>query len=189
MQKVINTITEEEANLMLTALNDCRNRLMFLLMFDAGLRVAEVSKLCVGDLVYLTEPVKTLTVRASIAKNKHERHIPLTERIRTQIEIDFKTSWSYLQKNFDCYCFSWGQETANLSTRQIERIIKAAGIYALKKRVTPHMLRHSFATRLLSKTNIRVVQQLLGHSSLQTTQIYTHPNSNDLFIAIGGLNS
>lgn len=50
------------------------------------------------------------------------------------------------------------------------------------------MLRHTFATRLMQKTNIRVVQQLLGHKSLSSTQVYTHPNADDLQKAIENLN-
>ncbi|GAH96402.1 unnamed protein product, partial [marine sediment metagenome] len=56
------------------------------------------------------------------------------------------------------------------------------------REIHPHILRHTFATRLMSKTSMRVVQELLGHKNLSSTQIYTHPNNADLQEAIDSLN-
>ena len=76
-----------------------------------------------------------------------------------------------------------------ITTRQVERIILTASMKALNRPIHPHVLRHTFASRLMKRTNIRVVQQLLGHTSITSTQIYTHPDSDDLQKAINDIDS
>jgi integrase/recombinase XerD len=70
----------------------------------------------------------------------------------------------------------------SMSTRNVQAIVKRAGKSAgIDKNVTPHILRHSFATHLLERgESIRIIQELLGHSNLQTTQIYTHVTADTL---------
>jgi len=74
-----------------------------------------------------------------------------------------------------------------ITTRQVERIIKHAAIASIGRPANPHMLRHTFATKLMRITNVRVVQELLGHRNLSSTQIYTHPNQDDFAAAIRNL--
>jgi len=66
-----------------------------------------------------------------------------------------------------------------LTTRQVERIIRTAALKSIGRPVHPHVLRHTFASKLMSVCNERIVQELLGHQSITSTQIYTHPNEDD----------
>ncbi|GAJ04418.1 unnamed protein product [marine sediment metagenome] len=74
-----------------------------------------------------------------------------------------------------------------LTVRQVQRIITFAGKLSMGRNIHPHLLRHTFATRLMRNTSMAVVQQLLGHTNLSSTQIYTHPNGEDRKKAIDSL--
>lgn len=188
--KTIQTLDSNEISLMLDrlgtyhsegrpALVRIRNVCMFLLMLDTGLRVGELVKLLQGDLFTGETPVEILAVRAEIAKRNRERLIPLTPRLKHAIGRMWSEIWPETTDWRSHYAFYNHNPHDPLTTRQVQRIILWAGDDSLKRRVTPHMLRHTFATRILAASNIRVTQQLLGHASIQTTQIYTHPNSLD----------
>lgn len=156
-----------------------RNTCMFLLMLDTGLRVGELVQLLQGDLFFEDTPVQTLTVRPEIAKRGVERQIPLSPRLKQIIGRMWFEVWPKTADWSEHYAFYNCQPHSHITTRQVQRMIKGAGYDALRRLVTPHKLRHTFATRVLAASNIRVAQQLLGHASIATTQIYTHPNSLD----------
>ena len=160
---------------------------MILLMLDAGLRVGEVTKLEIDDLVFSDLPVKTLTVRSEVAKNQKERQIPLSPRIQNHISKMMVTWWNQLEDPAGRPAFTANGQPVPLTPRRVQQIVRKLGLLAFNKKIHPHILRHTFATRCMSKTNIRVVQVLLGHSSLSSTQIYTHPNGIDLQNAINAL--
>lgn len=163
---------------------DYRNHLIALLMLDAGLRCGEVNNLIITDLAFEGQPVHSLTIRKEITKTKHERTIPLTERINLAI-CRMIPLWRDRTRNvLAIFAFTSGPSNKRITRRSIERIIKAAGIISIQQDIHPHILRHTFASRLMRKTNIRIVQQLLGHRSITSTQIYTHPNNVDLSKAI-----
>ncbi|MBA7479572.1 Tyrosine recombinase XerC [subsurface metagenome] len=161
-----------------------RNYTIALLMLDAGLRVGEVVKLQWYALWYNTLPVTSIIIRPEIAKNKTERIIPVSERLSNAIK---KLRESCGTPDFgspkDC-AMQPLRIVFPLTTRQVERIIRAAAMKALGRPIHPHVLRHTFASRLMRTTSIRVVQELLGHKQMSSTQIYTHPNSEDLKNAI-----
>jgi len=195
MAKGPNTLTTDECSILLTAflgdteLKLCsqkrmRNYAMVLFMLDAGLRVGEMLQLRVNDLYVEKIPVTTLAVRAEITKTKVERLIPCTRRILDTLEtmIRHYRPWSSL--NPDRFAFCKLNHAKPISARMVQMLVEHWSKAAIGRKITPHTLRHTFATRLMAKTNIRVVQKLLGHKSITSTQIYTHPNHEDLTGAI-----
>lgn len=189
------TLTNEECSKLLDALRNwngtpkqrttgIRNQLMALLMLDAGLRVGEVVKLMVQNLYFLNEPVQHLFVTEAIAKNHKERTIPLSSRIRKAVELNQLAIWHEFPCHPEMHAFYQLDPGVPITTRQVERFLRKAAMKSLGRPVHPHILRHTFASRLMRTVNVRIVQELLGHQHLSTTQIYMHPNREDLRMAI-----
>jgi len=164
-----------------------RDTCMILLMLDAGLRVGEINKLNVVDLWKFEQPVESLFVSAEISKSKRDRTVPLSFRVRKAIQDIHDKIWTHYDYTIHSAAFVTGFFQQRITIRQTQRIVNDIGTLAIKRHLTPHMLRHTFATRLMRTTNVRIVQTLLGHTSLSSTQIYTHPDSDDLKKAITGL--
>lgn len=167
-----------------TARKGIRNHLIGCLMLEAGLRVGEVVQLKIAHLYFNSVPVKTLVLTSDITKNHKERTVPISSRLSESLRQYFST-WLLCDLNQDsAYVFCLTNNTKPLTTRQVENIINTAGLKAFGRPINPHMLRHTFASRLLRVTNMRTVQELLGHSYITSTQIYTHPNEDDKKVAI-----
>ncbi len=192
------TLTTDECKKLLTQLQlpcetdkqrskGIRNHTITLLMLDAGLRVGEVVKLQSRHLYFNCQPVTSIIISAEIAKNKTERIIPVSQRLSNALKNHAQCNGAFDNLFYDKFVFYHGDPQLPLTTRQVERIIRAAAMKALGRPVHPHILRHTFASRLMRKVNIRVVQELLGHKSLTSTQIYTHPNQEDLKNAIDNM--
>jgi len=160
---------------------------MALLMLDAGLRVGELVKMKKCYLIFAGEFMNDVQVPFGIAKNKVARAIPMTERLKDAIKAMQLEYWQPDDCPPDGHCFYLHDWHKPITARQVQRIITTAGQKVLHKMVWPHMLRHTFATRLMRKTSTRVVQTLLGHKSLTSTQVYTHPNNQDLKKAINDI--
>ena len=161
-----------------------RNYCMACLMVEAGLRVGEVVKLRIEHLWFSSKPVITLVVSESIAKNHVLRSIPVSERLTFAILDIAESYWGVPDQTGYEYAFSGGNGTEPLTSRQVERIFSKAGLKSIGRPVNPHMLRHTFATRLMKVTDMRTVQMLLGHSNLSSTQVYTHPDADGMRQAI-----
>lgn len=164
-----------------------RNYTIAMLMLEAGLRVGETIKLTWSDLFWNSEPVKTIIIRAEIAKTDTERQIPVSTRLANALKEYHQHHNIKNDGIADRPAFGNPCRTRTLTTRQVERFIEAASQKAFGRRINPHMLRHTFASKLMRITNIRIVQELLGHKSLTSTQVYTHPNGEDLKTAIDAL--
>lgn len=191
----IKTLDNGQIDKLLTVLSDSpgcgrrlllsyRNYCMGLFMLDAGLRVGELVRLRQGDIFYTGEVVEHLTIRAEISKTKVERGIPVSPRLALACENLKLKVWYAKPLLRNHYAFYDLEPVHHITERQVERIIKYAGCAIGTSWLTPHVLRHTFATRVLKKSNLRVTQQLLGHKSITSTQIYTHPDQDDRTNAI-----
>lgn len=165
-----------------------RNQLICLLMLDAGLRVGEVVKLRLSTLFFAGEVVSVIDLNSETAEKGCTRLIPLSTTLHDAISLMHLNHWLPAgMKDSDCP-FSTTPGDSPITVRQVERIVSTIAVATIGRHIHPHVLRHTFATRLMRKASIRVVQQLLGHSSLLSTQVYTHPNINDLRDAIHSIN-
>ena len=183
MLKVITGNPKTETSRFLSA----RNTLIFLLMYDQGLRINEVCQLDISDLELNGIARQHLSIRAETTKTGYARAIPLTSRTIAAIQKFLNDFWSEQPFCSEDPAFTSFWTKHRLEPRSVQRFYVAVSMALFNHRVHPHMLRHSFATRLMRVCNIRVVQQLLGHRSLNSTQVYTHPNSDDLRKAIDSL--
>ncbi len=193
--KAPKTLTTDECNRLLYELRNTngtaaqvrrgiRNYTFALVMLDAGLRVSEVTGLYVTDLIFNNAPVTSVLVRAEIAKNHHERLIAISTRLSEAISQMFLAYWSDHYENVKHRAFTSSKLDKPLTTRQVRRTISIAAIRSLGRSVHPHVLRHTFASKLMRVTDMRTVQELLGHMNITSTQIYTHPNEQDKHKAI-----
>lgn len=153
-----------------------RNGFLGLLLANTGLRIGEACKLLINDLIQGDIPVISLLVRAEITKTKKERYIPLNAAAQEAIGLMQRKIW----KTTDA-------KALPITPRQAERVIWKIGMDATGRELHPHMLRHTFASRILKVSNIRIAQELLGHINIQSTQIYTHPDNEDLTNAVKAL--
>ena len=168
-------------------LKSIRNTTMALLMLDAGLRCGEVVRLARSDLMFNGVPISNLQINSSLAEKAAVRTIPVSPRLAYQIELMITSWWLCPSPTTTNAAFLTCLAGTRLTVRQVQRIISQASCEILGHRTNPHMLRHTFASNLMRKTNIRVVQTLLGHKCLSSTQIYTHPDAEDLRQAIHSL--
>lgn len=184
---MVNIINESEIIKLLDGARarDHRDFTLIFLALATGLRCSELVGLKNEDIAPFGQPPLTLIVPPRVAKRGKKRNIPLNFETRQVISdyIHIKKARNHPQSP-DASFFLSHYTLSPLSPRDLQRIVKQTSFTYLGRHITPHTLRHTFATRLLTITNIRVVQELLGHSRLQTTQIYTHVNTEDTRLAI-----
>jgi len=184
---MIKTINESEILKLLNAAQSqsTRDYIMISLTLFTGLRCSEVIGLYIEDVAPFGDVSTVLTVPARISKNSKSREIPMNENTRQLLKLMLEYKRAHSEDTYlDSFLFISKYTHNHLSSRDFQRIVKTLSIQSIGRPITPHTLRHTFATRLLNHTNLRVIQELLGHSSIQTTQIYTHPNMSDARKAI-----
>ena len=180
VKKLPKVLSEEEVNALLDIdLNndfDYRNKAMLELMYSSGLRVSELINLTVNDI-----DLNNASVRI-FGKGSKERIVPLDdyaiEALNNYILNHRKCLFKHGENN---YLFL--NNHGNKMTRQgfFKILQKIAQEKNIKSELSPHTLRHSFATHLLKHgADLRSIQELLGHSDISTTQIYTHITSQKL---------
>jgi integrase len=181
------TLTDSELDTLITSIKRPRDKAFIAFLADTGLRIAEATALNIADTIVAGQPVATLEVPALIAKNHKSRFVPLTPRSIEAIRVAFYHANYTTDSPTDLPIFTTTRYNRRITPRTAQRLCQKYASKYIHRNLTPHMLRHTFATRLMRKTNIRIVQALLGHSSLSSTQIYTHPNDQDLTSAIDAL--
>ena len=139
------------------------------MLYSTGIRVSEIINIKIDDL---SMPSKTIKITG---KGNKERIIYFGSKCSNLLKLYLKKSYSKLNKNSTNYLFL-SKTGKKINDREIRYIIDyAANIAGIDMKVSPHVLRHTFATHMLNEgANLRSVQQLLGHENLSTTQIYTH---------------
>ncbi len=165
----------DEVNNMISSIDgkeplDLRNRAMMELLYACGLRISELLSLRLRDIHFME---KYLDV---IGKGDKERQVPIGEMALSALRSYIETARGELIKNnkSDLVFFNYkGEEMSRQGFfKYIKKLAKECGI---EKEISPHTIRHSFATHLLEGgTDLRIVQELLGHEDISTTQIYTH---------------
>lgn len=193
------TLTRAECSLLLaqlekhtgtdsTRMRSARNYTIALLMLDAGLRIGEVLRLRVGDLFFEGKPIMSLVISEKISKALDERTLPLTQRLHDSLYRLHNYFFHPLNKNNLDYAFTDTRSKKVLDRRSVADFLNAAAQLSIGRHVHPHMLRHTFATRIVRKSSTATAQQLLGHRYLSSTQIYCNPDQQDLKEAIQQLN-
>ncbi|MBA7590422.1 Tyrosine recombinase XerC [subsurface metagenome] len=124
-------------------------------------------------------PVKSIIVPAEIAKNKKERQVPVSTRLCDALTEHHRYNMAAYPGSWHSFFHKTDYGFAPLTTRQVERFIRAAAERSIGRPVHPHILRHTFGSRLMRVASTPVVMELLGHQSMTSTAIYMHPNEDD----------
>jgi site-specific recombinase XerD len=157
--------SREEVETMLTAVRSLKYRTILIAAYGAGLRISEARRLRVEDI-----DSKRMLLHIRGAKHGKDRFVVLSPRLLEALRFYWAEA-----KPRGSYLFMSERSTEPVSNDAVRKVLKRAlAEVGFKKRVTLHSLRHGFATHLLEDgTDVRVIQALLGHSSLQTTAHYT----------------
>ena len=179
----------EEVHRFFAAITSFKHRTILMTAYAAGLRISEAARLRVADI----DPQR-MVIRVVQGKRKKDRYTILSPLLLQMLRHYW---WAARPKD---YLFPGRGKTRHVTSSTVQRAcIEAHQAAGLAKEVTPHTLRHSFATHLLEAgTDLRVIQELLGHASPRTTAIYTHVSTRliaktksplDLLVAAQGAKS
>lgn len=144
--------------------NNMKHRLIISILYSSGLRVSELINLKPNDINLIDN-----TIQIKNSKGKKDRITILSKKVKSMLNKYETGKYVFMGRN------------GKYTSRSVLEIVKIASNKAnINKNVTPHTLRHSFATHLLENgMDIRYIQKLLGHSRIETTQIYTHVAKNE----------
>jgi len=162
-------LSKEEIKTIFNETSNLKHKLILKMLYSSGIRLNELINLKREDI----DPVRK-TILVSQGKGKKDRITLLSEKLSKEL-FDFICKNEFKTK----YLFESNRDK-KYSPKSIQKILEKSS-KKINKKITPHMLRHSFATHLLENgTDIRHIQKLLGHSNLETTQIYTKVANTDL---------
>src|SRR5690606_32339655 len=170
-EKLPKVLSKEEVLSIIANTNNIKHKCIVSLLYSAGLRRNELLNLIPEDI-----DGKRMTIKVRGGKGNKDRFTILSETLLKELREYYKL-WKPRTHLFE------GPMASRYSPESVSKIVSSAAARAkIKKRVTPHMLRHSFATHLLEAgTDLRYIQVLLGHKSTKTTEIYTHVATNVFF--------
>ena len=164
-----NVLSTAEVKLMIDKTKNIKHKCIISLLYSAGLRRSELINLKLTDILS-----GQMQIKISNSKGNKDRYVGLSKHLLTLLRQYFL---EYKPKEWLIEGQMGGQYSAGSILKTIKASARKAGI---RRRVTPHMLRHSFATHHLeSGTDLRYIQEFLGHSSSKTTEIYTHVAKTD----------
>lgn len=170
-KKLPSVLTKQEVRKLINIIENKKTKLMISMLYACGFRVSELVNLKVEDLDF---DEKIGHVRQAKGKKDRIFNIPsfLFNPLKKQAEKQKQNKQEFL----------FTGPKGRLTDRNIQKLIKKAANQAgIKKNVHPHTLRHSFATHLLeNNVDIRKIQELLGHASISTTELYTHISKEQL---------
>jgi len=169
-KKLPTVLSKQEVNLLLELSVNIKHKCILTTIYSAGLRRSELINLKVEDI-----DSKRGLIKIRGGKGKKDRHTLLSDKLISMLREYYRIykprEWLFEGQN--------GKKYSPTSVAKVlKKVVKKSGI---QKHVTPHTLRHSFATHLLEQgTNLRYIQEILGHEDPKTTQIYTHVATNEL---------
>lgn len=172
-RKLPTALSRGEVQRLLVQLRNPKHRALVTLIYSAGLRVGEAVRLQWRDL-----DADRMLIHVRAGKGRKDRYTLLADQARREL-----ATYRPENRRFgDDWVFPGGRPGRHLTERSVQKIVQRAGTTAgIQKRFSVHTLRHSFATHLLEAgTDLRYIQELLGHSNPATTQIYTHVARRDL---------
>ena len=181
-RKLPDTLSEKEINALIQAIDLSkpegeRNRAMLETLYGCGLRVSELVNLQISDLYFEEDFIKVT------GKGDKQRFVPISDINKKYISIYRKEIRVHqtIQKGFDDILFL-NRRGKQLTRAMVFTIIKRlAEKIGLNKNISPHTFRHSFATHLLENgADLRAIQQMLGHESITTTEVYMHVDRTHL---------
>jgi integrase/recombinase XerD len=157
-------LNKDEVKRLINSTNNLKHKCILELLYSGGLRLSELLNIKISDI-----DSKDMIIHIRMAKGKKDRKVMLSEVLLSDLRI-------YLKKYKPTTFLFEGQNKEHYSAKSVQNVVHLAAQKAgIKKHVTPHTLRHSFATHLLENgVDIRYIQELLGHQSVKTTEIYTH---------------
>ncbi len=167
-RKIPEILSKKEIGEMVIATKNFVHRLIIEIIYSAGLRVSEAVNLRWSDIDFQRN-----VIHIKQAKGNKDRIVMLSPKVKKKLKV--------LNLEKEGYVFTTNRG-GKYTIRTIELIVSCAAKKAgIKKKVTPHTLRHCFATHLLEKgTDIRYIKDLLGHSKIETTMIYTKVSNKDI---------
>jgi integrase/recombinase XerD len=160
-------LSREEIASLYLSIDKLRDKAIFLLLYSCGMRVSEVASLKISHI-----DSKRMLIYIEEGKGRKDRYGVMSKKLLHLLRRYYRACHNRISE----YLFPGLKPGAFYSTRNIQKIIRGlSGKTGLQKQVTPHVLRHSYATHMLEDGyDVRKIQMLLGHSSLRTTAIYLH---------------